>query len=376
MNLVKKIDNNTKVFLALLRAGLWEENVSLSALGQIDFAEIYRLAEEQSVVGLIAAGLEHVVDINVPPKDVMPFVSETLQIEQRNKAMDSFMSRLILRMRGADIYTLLVKGQGIAQCYERPLWRASGDTDLLLSESNFIKAKSFLLPLASSYEQEIKYSQHIGMIIDKWEVELHGNLHTGILRKVDRVLDDVQNDVFCCGNVRSWMNEGTQVFLPGVNDDIIFVFAHILQHYYKGGIGLRQICDWCRLLWAFQEKYDLLLLENRLRLMGVITEWKALATLAVEYLGMPVGAMPFYSGGRQWKRKARRIIQFILNVGNMGHNRDMSYMKKPFIIRKSISAGRKIGDFINHAKVSPMNSLRVSFSIMINGIISAARGEG
>ena len=55
------------------------------------------------------------------------YIGQTLQIEQRNRAINEFVARLIGELRKADVYTLLVKEQGIAQCYERPLWRACGD---------------------------------------------------------------------------------------------------------------------------------------------------------------------------------------------------------------------------------------------------------
>lgn len=94
------------------------------------------------------------MDVKVPQEWVLQFVGETLQIEQQNKEMNSFLSRLTEKMRGADIYSLLVKGQGIAQCYERPFWRASGDVDLFLSEDNYQKAKELLLPLGEITEPE------------------------------------------------------------------------------------------------------------------------------------------------------------------------------------------------------------------------------
>ena len=34
--------------------------------GEVDYAEVMRLAQEQAVVGLVAAGLEHVTDVKVP----------------------------------------------------------------------------------------------------------------------------------------------------------------------------------------------------------------------------------------------------------------------------------------------------------------------
>ena len=55
----------TETFFALLRAGLWEQDIALQPYGDVDFDDIYKLAEGQSVIGLIAAGIEHVVDVKV-----------------------------------------------------------------------------------------------------------------------------------------------------------------------------------------------------------------------------------------------------------------------------------------------------------------------
>ena len=108
-----KMDQNIEAFFALIRGGLWEQDVQLSHLECIDFKEILRIAEEQSVVGLVAAGIEHIIDIKVPKEDVLQFVGSALQIEQQNTALNSFIADLIRKLREEDIYTLLVKGQGI-----------------------------------------------------------------------------------------------------------------------------------------------------------------------------------------------------------------------------------------------------------------------
>lgn len=86
----------TKAFLKLLQAGFWEKDVELREYGFMDFAEIMRLAEEQSVVGIVTAGLEHVKDIKVPQEWTLQFIGTTLQIELRNKEMNAFVERLII----------------------------------------------------------------------------------------------------------------------------------------------------------------------------------------------------------------------------------------------------------------------------------------
>ena len=70
--------NNQKAFLVLVRAGLWENEVQLLTCGKIDYKVIRKLAEEQSLVGIVAAGLEHVVDIKIPQEDILTFAGGAL----------------------------------------------------------------------------------------------------------------------------------------------------------------------------------------------------------------------------------------------------------------------------------------------------------
>lgn len=364
-------DINKRVFIELVRAGLWEKDVRLSTYGSIDYSEIQRFSDEQSVVGLVAAGLEHVVDVKIPKEEVLQFVGQALQLEQRNQAMNKFVAGLVEKLRQMDVYSLLLKGQGIAQCYERPLWRSSGDVDLFLSEDNYYKAKSVLMPLASNVEEENDYTKHFGMTINSWEVELHGYLRSELYKKIDRELDKVKDDVFFGGNVRSWQNGQAQIFLPGANNDAVYIFTHILQHFFKGGIGLRQICDWCRLLWTYKDSIKCDLLEKRIRKMGLMSEWRAFAALAVDTLGMPSDAMPLYSDSSKWSRKGKKVLESVLETGNMGHNRDLSFRQETgTVVRKWKTFCHITSDTFKQFSIFPVDSIRVWCGMMKNGILS------
>lgn len=346
-----------EAFFALVRAGLWEKEVQLQPYGDIDFSEVLQLAEEQSVVGLIAAGLEKITDIKPAKKDVLQFIGQTLQLEERNKAMNYFIGVIVEKMREAGIYSVLVKGQGVAQCYERPLWRSCGDVDLFFDAENYEKAKVFLPPLAASVEPEEKRKKHLAMTIDPWLVELHGLMPTEISVRINADVERVQSDIFENGGVRVWNNDGVVVNLPSPDNDAIIIFTHFLQHFFVGGVGLRQICDWCRLLWTYRSKIDLSLLEQRLREMGIVSEWKAFAAFAVDYLGTPVEAMPMYDDGRKWTRKAEGICRIVLDAGNFGHNKDNTYRSKyPKLVEKSITFFRRLGEYIRLFAIFPSDA--------------------
>ena len=156
-------DNIQNAFLQLLKIGLFPfrgegGTVHNSLFKDVDWEKVYQLAQEQSVQGLVLQGIERIriqdSGVKIPKVLLLQWIGEVQVIEQRNKDMNAFVAELIEKLRRHDTYALLVKGQGIAQCYEKPLWRPSGDVDLLLSEANYKKAKELLLPISSSNKND------------------------------------------------------------------------------------------------------------------------------------------------------------------------------------------------------------------------------
>ena len=356
--------NNQELFYKLVRAGLWAdaETTDFGIQGftdSVDWEKVYQLAEEQSVIGLVLAGIEQFKKANVnlalDQELLLQLIGEVQMLEQQNKAMNDFIAELIEKMRIADIYTILVKGQGIAQCYERPLWRSCGDVDLLLNADNYEKAKTFLTPLADHVDPEEINMKHLGMTIGDWIVELHGTMHTEISSRVNLGVDEAQDACFKKGGVRSWNNGGTNILLPSPDNDVILVFTHILEHFFVEGVGLKQVCDWCRLLWTYRSDLDLKLLESRIQNMGLMIVWKAFGAMAVDVLGIPKEAMPFYD--ESFRKKGQRVLARIMKSGNMGHNNDLNYRAKySGMTYKLVALWRRIKDFAGFAMIFPIDA--------------------
>lgn len=373
-------NNNKDAFLALVRAGLWKEvndneNLNENHFKGIDWGGVQVLAEEQSVVGLIAAGVDKLPAGTLPLTEKLTLLGKCQLIEQRNQAMNSFLAELVQRLHEAGINAVLVKGQGIAQCYAKPQWRSSGDVDLLLDEVNYKKAKDLLMPLATNAGKEFEYNQHQSLTIGSFTVELHGSQRCGLSSRMDAVIDEIQREVCKDGKSRIWMNGNVPINLPAPDEDVILVFTHFLKHFYKGGLGLRQICDWCRLLWIYRNEIDVVKLEKRLRKMRLVTEWKGFAAFAVERLGMPVEAMPLYDSSNRWKSKAKQTEAFVIASGSFGHNRETNHSERSYVSKKAHSMGRRLSDSFHHARIFPLDSLRFMPTIMFQGLMSAARGE-
>ena len=361
-------DKNIQAFLALVIAGLWEKEVELPASGEFDFVEVKRLAKEQSLLGIVTAGLDHAKGQKPSEEMLLTFLGLASKIEQKNIAMNSFLSLLTKKLKGEGIVFAMVKGQGVAQCYERPMWRGCGDVDLLLDAENYEKAKAYISRLVPD-AKENAFDQHFSAIINGWDVEFHGSMRGMLTKRADARIDDVQCDMFEHGRLRMWDNNGTNVPLPYADADVLFVFVHILKHFFHYGIGLRQICDWCRMLYTYRSELDLDLLHKRLEEMGLMSEWKAFGALAVDWLGMPSEAMPFYSSDAGWKRKARRIMAYVMETGNFGHNRDRSYLQKSSaIVRLLSSLWLHTYDSARHLFIFPADAVRIWCRLVEEGV--------
>ena len=360
-----------KIFLELLKVGLWGdlkfkvEGLKFKDFQSLDWGEVYHLAQEQAVQGLVLQGIEAVHEswLKVHGSSLisqmllLQWIGEVQIIEQRNKEMNAFVAELIEKLRKADIYALLVKGQGVAQCYEKPLWRCSGDIDLLLSNDNYQKAKSALIPIASEVADEDETAMHQALVINGFDVELHGKMPFSLSMRVEDGIDDVLDDLLCRGNVRSWDCNGTQVFLPSPDNDVILVFTHFLHHFFIEGVGLRQICDWCRLLYTYKDSLNYELLELRIRKMGLMSEWKAFYNLASRYLGMPDLDSELTIHDSRFDKKADRIMELVLESGNFGHNKDLSYRARySGLTYKIVAAWRRLKDFASLIPVFPLDA--------------------
>lgn len=361
--------NNKDAFFTLLRTGLWGDgNSDIRIEGTTGWNYVYQLAQEQSVQGIVLQGLEELraknLEIRVPQTLLLQWIGEVQMIEQRNKEMNAFVAELIENLRESDVYAILVKGQGVAQCYEKPFWRCSGDIDLLLSNDNYQKAKTTLIPIASEVANENTATKHQALIINGFDVELHGKMPFSLSMRVEAGIDEVLDDLFCRGHVRSWDCNGTQVFLPSPDNDVILVFTHFLHHFFIEGVGLRQICDWCRLLYTYKDSLDFKLLESRIKAMGLMSEWKAFGALAIGYLGFPKDSMPLLDVRSKkedvrWRKKADRIMGLVLESGNFGHNKDLSYRTRySGLTYKIVAAWRRLKDFAALIPVFPLDAPR------------------
>ena len=163
---------------------------------------------------MVAAGLEHVIGIKVPKEDVLQFVGQALQLEQRNQAMNFFIGMTLEKFHEDGIEAVLIKGQGVAQCYAKPEWRSAGDVDLLLNEENYEKGKAFLKGISETEPEEYSFNKEYITTFGGWCLELHGSLRCGLSAALNKEVDAIQKEICDNHHVRYWEAAGKQIPLP------------------------------------------------------------------------------------------------------------------------------------------------------------------
>ena len=138
---------------------------------------------------------------------------------------------------------------------------------------------------------------------------------------------------------------------------------------------MRRLFRCCRLLWTFRDVIDVAGLDFRLDTMGIMSEWKAFAAYAVEYLGMPAEAMPLLGEEARWSRKAARINAFVLEVGNFGHKQRRDFSGMSYLKRKFVSFWWRLSDMLRHFRIFPLDSIRFFGGVLRSGLHAAVRGE-
>lgn len=318
--------NEQLAFLQLVKVGLWGEK-HLNSLeemcrwGHLDWTEIMEIASQQASIGIVTDALTK-LPLDLRPSKVIYFnaISQTGEIEKANKKMNEFAPVLMGKLKEKGIESVLLKGQGVALCYPQPLHRQSGDIDLLIDDEEQFQRGCELMKRISTSSDINRRGSHAEFTAMGFVIELHGQYGFSICKKVTRNLR-AWNDMRLKAEARSGspaekLRTLNGLVLPSVQFDAIFIFAHMLNHFMTGGVGLRQISDWMMFVHAHADEMDIQLLESDLKMLGLTKFWQAFGALAVVLLGFPQDKMPLYN--KVWDVKVGKLMDSVFKTGNFG----------------------------------------------------------
>ena len=232
--------------------------------------------------------------------------------------LNRFLARLVTFFDTAGLKTVLLKGEGSAMNYPEPMLRECGDIDLYVGPGQYERACSLMKEFVAgtNITKDELSQKHYAVCSNGVFVELHQ--YCDILRsKRENAYFQSIAEPGLTENLVPISVVDVPVNTPADSFNAFFLFEHIWYHLTNGGIGFRQICDWCLFLHSRATKLDTSVVDGALKRLKLRSAWQMFASIAVDFLGFGAEEIPFYKAGLQ--DKARSMLALILEEGNFGY---------------------------------------------------------
>lgn len=208
-----------------------------------EWKEIYTLAKQQTLVGVLFDAIDKLPKEQRPPKPLlMQWFAFTENIRIKNSQVNADAVKMCELMRKDDMRCVVLKGQGIANYYPDPSLRQCGDIDLWI-EGGVKKVVNYLRSKGKVHSVTYMHLDYDAPI--STEVEIHFRptyfLNPLYLKRVNRYFA-TQNELF---DHAIELSDGTgKIYAPTVEFNRFYILQHIYRHYFGEGIGLRQMLDY------------------------------------------------------------------------------------------------------------------------------------
>ena len=257
----RKMPDRKDIFFAVLRAGLWEQELRLEAApSREEWLALLQIARQQAVLGLFFRGMSRLPAEQLPASDLrMSLLAEVDRLERRGSELVRVQDALLSRLAEAGLHPLVQKGTEAAKYYPRPLLRESGDIDLYFIPTHFAYARELMAPQAPLAPDGSLVYRFRDVVVE------HHPRYFDLHVRADRL-----------------------PAVPSVAAELLMLSAHILKHAIGEGVGCKQLCDMAVALARTDGSYDKAAFQETLRRCGLARWHRLLCSLLVADLGLDV----------------------------------------------------------------------------------------
>lgn len=274
-------------------------------------------ARRQRVEGLLYGVALLAGSSGGPPRDVvLALCAYAVRVERVNAEMGRQIAALFAVYEGLGAVPLLLKGHAVAALYAHPEWRTPGDIDVYVVHG-FERVDRWVREHgtdARPYDPRV--TKHVEFCWRGFSVENHFRLAQFYHPRLNRRLQAA----FAEGlrRERSLRLEigGRRVVTLPPTVGLLHLLVHFANHLVSEGVGLRQLCDIAMYLHRRCDAVDRRWLDAQLRALGLCHMADAVATLAVEHLGLAAADIPYC--WRHDDRRAAVLLDLVTESGNFG----------------------------------------------------------
>lgn len=321
--------------------------------GDYDWSAILKLAEEQSVLGVALKGAQKLPPELWPPRQVLlQWIGRCNAIERQNEKVNAVLLKLIVELEERGIKPIVVKGQVIAQEYEEPLTRQSGDIDVLIVNEDWPKVRQWLKDSGFKFSATAA-EKHIEIEYHGITVELHHHLNA-FSSQSSMLYWQKELEYQALSRQHFVSINETAVRTLGVTETLVHLMVHTHHHLLTEGVGLRQLVDMALFVHNHFDELDLSLLRRHIVGIGHERAFNAYMALLNKYLGLPKEQIPFEIGLQDYAY-ADKIMQEVWRGGNFGHKNNLKGVK-PGLLHSLNTARLVIAHSIRFYPLAPAES--------------------
>lgn len=296
--LIKKgdcsIEELSKVaFFQLIRISLGETLKDFPKLAAAQWREVYRIAQEQALLGVLSVAIDQLPEDRRPPREILfKWLVATEQIRQRNIVLEKTVTKVASQFEADGYDSCILKGQGLAQLYPDPELRTAGDIDIWIRGSRK-EIVSLVRRLAG--KTHVVYHHVDGLKMDGVAVEVH-------------FTPSYMSNPFANRRLQHWIDteapkqfghevllaNGHRMHSPTLSFNRVFILHHIYRHFFYEGIGLRQLQDFYYVIkqgFTEEERIETLRVYRQLNLLkfagAVVYVLREVFGLAEQYFVVP-----------------------------------------------------------------------------------------
>lgn len=281
-----------KIFFDFLRFCIGSAKEIPGSLKEVDWQEIYAIAQKQALLGVLFHGIQRLPKELAPEqKLLMLWMVMAEMIRKQNIRLFQDSVKVCKNFENKGFANCILKGQGNALLYPDLYMRTPGDIDIYLSggRRKIMKYVDQVCP-----NQVMRY-HHVDFPVIKTAIEVHFTpsymfcpIHNSRMQKWFKEVMDLQ-----CSNVVTLPDGYGEITVPTTSFNVIYILSHLYRHVFTEGIGLRQLIDYYFVLVKSEEGRvkNLSALQRELKYLGL---WKfagAVMYVLHEALGVPEAKM-------------------------------------------------------------------------------------
>ena len=250
------VSKQHQIFFDFLRFCIGSDSEIPSSLKEVDWKELYAIAQKQCLVGVLFDGIKKLPAEHVGMKKelLLQWMAENQMLVKANVRLNDAAIQVSEWFRKKGFRTCILKGQGNALMYPNPYSRTPGDIDIWVEggDKRVISFVRSISPHEKACYHHIEFPPYKGV-----EVEVHYRPSFLLCfwhnRKLQKYYERVKEEQF---SHRVMLGEQGEIAIPTEEFNLIFQLTHIFSHLMNEGIGLRQLVDYYYVLCDFYKVYQ------------------------------------------------------------------------------------------------------------------------